>query len=88
MREKKHVMHERENIDKYIKDKEYIANTYVMRCFFISMIVYLIAFLLNVVDIFIIDKSIMLMGFVPSIFIYLAMLFVTKKVSLSFTCYK
>ena len=83
MREKKHVMHERENIDKYIKDKEYIANTYVMRCFFISMIVYLIAFLLNVFDIFIIDKSIMLMGFVPSIFIYLAMLFVTKKVSLS-----
>ena len=83
MREKKHVMHERENIDKYIKDKEYIANTYVMRCFFISMIVYLIAFLLNVFDIFIIDKSIMLMGFVPSILIYLAMLFVTKKVSLS-----
>ena len=83
MRERKHVMHERENIDKYIKDKEYIANTYVMRCFFISMIVYLIAFLLNVFDIFIIDKSIMLMGFVPSIFIYLAMLFVTKKVSLS-----
>ena len=83
MREKKHVMHERENIDKYIKDKEYIANTYVMRCFFISMIVYLIAFLLNVFDIFIIDKSTMLMGFVPSIFIYLAMLFVTKKVSLS-----
>ena len=36
MREKKHVMHERENIDKYIKDKEYIANTYVMRCFFIA----------------------------------------------------
>ena len=71
MREKKHVMHERENIDKYIKDKEYIANTYVMRCFFISMIVYLIAFLLNVFDIFIIDKGIMLMGFIPSIFIYL-----------------
>ena len=43
MREKKHVMHERENIDKYVEDKEYIANTYVMRCFFISMIVYLMA---------------------------------------------
>ena len=34
----KHIMHERENIDKYVEDKEYIANTYVMRCFFISMI--------------------------------------------------
>ena len=52
---KKHIMHKRENIDKYIEDKEYIANTYVMRCFFISMIVYFIAFLLNSFDFFIID---------------------------------
>jgi hypothetical protein len=64
MREKKHIMHKRENIDKYIEDKEYIANTYVMRCFLISMIVYFVAFLLNAFDIFIIDKNIMLMGFI------------------------
>ena len=82
-RNMKDIMHERENIDKYIEDKEYIANTYVMRCFLISMIVYFVAFLLNAFDIFIIDKSIMLMGFIPSIFIYLTMLLITKKVSLS-----
>ena len=82
-RNMKDIMHERENIDKYIEDKEYIANTYVMRCFLISMIVYFVAFLLNAFNIFIIDKSIMLMGFIPSIFIYLTMLLITKKVSLS-----
>ena len=79
----KHIMHEREEIDKFVADKEYIANTYVMRCFFISMIVYFIAFLLNILDIFIVDKKIMLGGFIPSVFIYLTMLLITKKVSLS-----
>ena len=79
----KYIMHEREDIDKFVADKEYIANTYVMRCFFISMIVYFVAFLLNIFEIFIIDKKIMLMGFIPSIFIYLTILLITKKVSLS-----
>ena len=79
----KHIMHEREDIDKFVADKEYIANTYVMRCFLISMIVYFIAFLLNILDIFIVDKKIMLGGFIPSVFIYLTMLLITKKVSLS-----
>ena len=79
----KHIMHEREDIDKFVADKEYIANTYVMRCFLISMIVYFIAFLLNILDIFIVDKKIMLSGFIPSVFIYLTMLLITKKVSLS-----
>ena len=79
----KHIMHEREDIDKFVADKEYIANTYVMRCFLISMIVYFIAFLLNILNIFIVDKKIMLSGFIPSVFIYLTMLLITKKVSLS-----
>ena len=79
----KHIMHEREDIDKFVADKEYIANTYVMRCFLISMIVYFIAFLLNILNIFIVDKKIMLSGFIPSVFIYLTMLLITKNVSLS-----
>ena len=79
----KQIMRGREDIDKYVADKEYIANTYVMRCFFISMVVYFITFLMNIFDIFIVDKSIMLMGFVPSMCIYLTMLLITKKVSLS-----
>ena len=52
----KHIMHEREDIDKFVADKEYIANTYVMRCFLISMIVYFIAFLLNILNIFIVPS--------------------------------
>ena len=78
-----HVMDEKKDIDKFLEDKDYIANTYVMRCFFISMCVYLACFILNMLNIFIIDKDIMLIGFVPSIFIYLTMLLITKKVSLS-----
>jgi hypothetical protein len=41
----------------YVENKEYTANLYTMRCFTIAMLVYLIAFLLNVLDIFIIDKK-------------------------------
>ena len=78
-----HIMNEGEDLERYVADKECIANTYVMRCFSISMIVYFIGFLMNKFDVFIVDKSIMLMGFVPSMFIYLTMLFITKKVSLS-----
>ena len=40
-----------------IENREYIANKHVMRCFTIAMCVYLIAFLLNAFDIFIIDKT-------------------------------
>ena len=78
-----HIMNEGEDLDKYVADKECIANIYVMRCFSISMIVYFIGFLMNKFDVFIVDKNIMLMGFIPSMFIYLIMLFITKKVSLS-----
>ena len=56
----KYIMHEREDIDKFVADKEYIANTYVMRCFLISMIVYFIGFLLNILNLFIVDKKIRL----------------------------
>jgi len=36
-----------ETIDEYASDKEYTANLYVMRCFFISMLVYGVAFLFS-----------------------------------------
>lgn len=62
-------------------EQEYIANTYVMRCFSVTMIVYLIAFLLNQVDIFIVEKDLMWKGFVPSVFIYLLAQLVSRKMS-------
>ncbi len=78
----KHIMREREDIDKYISDKELIANTYVMRCYFVSMIVYSFCCLLNFLDFFIVDNRIMLIGYIPSIIIFLIVLFVARKVTL------
>ena len=37
------------------ENSEHIANTYVMRCFTVTMIVYLATFLLNLVGIFTIE---------------------------------
>ena len=72
-----------DEISVYLEDREYIANKYVMKCFSVTMLLYFITFLLNVFGIFIIDKSIMRMGFIPATIIYFFVLFITKKVSLS-----
>ena len=72
-----------EALNNYFKEREYTANSYVMRCFSIGMLIFFISFLLNLFDIFIIDKKIMLMGFIPAVVIYLSMLIITKIVSLS-----
>ena len=73
----------KKDIKYYIENKENTANIYVMRCFSTAMFIYLIAFLLDFFDIFIIDKEIMKLGFIPSVIIYLLVFIVTKKVSLS-----
>ena len=72
-----------ESLDNYFEEKEYIANSYVMRCFTISMLVYTLCFILNLLGVFIIDKNIMLMGYLPSICIYFAMLIICRFVKLS-----
>ncbi len=71
------------DISAYIADKEYIANKYVIKCFDITMLIYVISYFLNVLNIFTIDKDIMEVGFFPSIIIYLIMHIALKKVSLS-----
>ena len=72
-----------DDISVYIENQEYIANTYVMKCFSVTMILYFLTFLLNICGIFIIDQSVMQSGFVPSLIIYFIVYLVTKKVSLS-----
>lgn len=67
----------------YIENKEYTANLYTMRCFTITMIVYVICFILNALGIFIIDGNLMKLGFIPSVIIYLVVLLVVKNVSLA-----
>ena len=47
------------DISVYIEDQEYIANTYVMKCYFISILVYTACFILNLAGIFIIDQELM-----------------------------
>ena len=73
----------RDDINVYIEDREYIANTYVMRCQRVCMMIHFIVFLLNVLGIFIVDKSIMAAGFIPVVFLYLITYVVAKKMSFS-----
>lgn len=70
-------------INNFQNDREYIANTYVMKCLTVSMLLYFITFILNLLNIFIIDKSLMLMGFLPSLVICFTIYIITRKVPLS-----
>lgn len=74
---------QKDDIVVYLKDQEYIANTYVMKCFSVTMVVYVITFVLNLFGIFTIEQSLMWKGFVPSLLIYVMVQLITKKISLS-----
>lgn len=76
-----------DDISVYLADKEYTANIYVLKCFTITMILYLFTMVLNLLDIFIVDQKLMWSGFLPSAVIYLIVYLVTVigKVSLSGT---
>lgn len=77
------VKEKKDDIAVYIENREYIANQYVMKCFFITMVFYVVSFVLNQLEIFIVDKEVMASGFFPSLIIYLLMLLGSKQVSLS-----
>lgn len=85
MRIKKEFHKTEDDINIYLEDKEYTANTYVMKCFTTTMILYWITVMLTYLGIFIVDKRLVLGGFLPSVVIYLMVYLVTKKVSLSDT---
>lgn len=72
-----------DDIAVYIEDREYIANKYVLRCFSVSMIIYAITFVLNLLGIFVIDQKLMQQGFIPSLIIYFTVYFISKRISLS-----
>lgn len=74
-----------DDISGYIENQEYIANTYVMKCFSVTIVLYFVTFLMNEIGIFIIDKSVMRSGFIPSLIIYVVVYLVGKKVLLSDT---
>ncbi|MBQ6815416.1 MAG: response regulator [Lachnospiraceae bacterium] len=72
-----------DDISAYITDREQIANKYVMRCFSITMLIYSISFVLNMLGIFVVDKAIMLKGYIPSLIMFIMVYVASKKVSLS-----
>ncbi len=76
---------QKDDIAVYLEDQEFIANTYVMKCFTVTMMVYILTFMLNLIGIFTIEQSLMWKAFVPSLLIYIIVQIVTKKVSLSDT---
>ncbi len=47
------------SISAYVTDKEQTANKYVLRCFSISMLIYTVVYILNLLNIFIVDQTIM-----------------------------
>lgn len=85
MKIKKEFQKSEDDINVYLEDKEYTANTYVMKCFITTMILYLIVLVLTYLGIFIVDKSLMLRGFLPSAMIFLIVYLVIQKVSMSDT---
>ena len=72
-----------QDITTYIKDQESVANRYVMKCFSVTMLAYTVAFVLNILNIFVIDKQIMLMGYLPSMIIYFIVLIIFKNIDSS-----
>lgn len=67
----------------YINDKEYIGNTYVMKCFMVCMAIYTFVFFLNIIGVFVIKQEIIASGYIFSAIIYVAVLITTKFISLS-----
>ncbi len=71
------------DIAEFIEDKEYIANKYVIKSFFVTILIYTFVFMLNLLGIFIVDQKIMLFGYVPSVIFFGIMVLITRIVSLS-----
>lgn len=72
-----------DEIAEYIKDQEYIANVYVMKCFTVAMVVFAVAFLMNILGIFVITQNLMWRAFIPSVIIYFVVLLTSGRVPLS-----
>lgn len=71
------------DISAYITNREYIANKYVLKCFSVTMLIYTIALVLNVLDIFVVDQKIMLTGYIPSLILFLLVIVFLKGKNLS-----
>ncbi|MBQ4069310.1 MAG: HD domain-containing protein [Lachnospiraceae bacterium] len=67
----------------FSEQHEYIANSYVIRCFTIMMIIFSLTFILNLLNIFVIEQDLMLKAYIPSMIIYIAFIISTKFIPLT-----
>ena len=70
-----------DDITLYLENKEYIANRYLMKCFTVMMLVYLAAFILNIVGVFIIESTLIWRAFCSSLLIYISVFLIAKWVT-------
>lgn len=73
----------KDDISVYITDQEYIANNYVVKCFNVTMLVYAMIFILNLLGIFVIKQELMWKAFLSSMLIYGILHIVIHFMSLS-----
>lgn len=73
----------KDDISVYMEDQELIANTYVIKCFSVMMIVYSVTFLLNLLGIFVIEQSLMLQAYLSSLSIYFLLMLASRFMSAS-----
>lgn len=71
------------DIDEYIESQEVVANRYVMKCFTVSILILGLALFFNLLDIFIIERSLMWKAFISALIIYIVVFCVTRFVPLS-----
>lgn len=71
------------DISEYIDNREYIANKYVIKCFSVTMVIYTIAFILNILNIFVVDQKVMRAGYIPAFIIYWLVIIILKGKDLS-----
>ena len=71
------------DISEYIDNRERIANKYVLKCFSVTMFIYTIAFVLNLLNIFVVDQKIMRSGYVPALILFVILVISLKGRDLS-----
>jgi len=64
------------------RSQEYTINNYVIWCFTVTALVFTLVFVLNLVNIFVVDQKLMMYAYIPSLIIYLIVFVVTRFVSL------
>ena len=73
----------KDDIALYIENREYTANQYAMNCFTKTMWVYSFSIVMNLLNIFIIDKEVIYPGYILSLCIYTVMYLWSKRADLS-----